>query len=204
MGNIINLEVPINFDLSPEPEPPSSLPSILILLFAFFAGALFACLAIFIYRKFRLAFPNIFARPSILIFSVLIILSILPSPVETRPKGKFVRKANIAKKLPLAVARHFGKSALPLLATTAFYLGFESLAAQLEENPDTASVLLYFLGFFAALIALFIVKFAFSLYLHFYPPRPQNRVAPSPEIELGEIRNAVEELVQRTDPPRHH
>uniref|UniRef100_A0A914GSM0 Uncharacterized protein n=1 Tax=Globodera rostochiensis TaxID=31243 RepID=A0A914GSM0_GLORO len=89
-----------------------------------------------------------------------------------------------------------------LLASTALYFGLNSLASVWKEDPGIPTALLAGVGHLPSPSS-HPPEDASPL-----PPRP--RVPPtsphSPQLaalELGELRSAITELVQRSDPPHH-
>uniref|UniRef100_A0A914HYU6 Uncharacterized protein n=1 Tax=Globodera rostochiensis TaxID=31243 RepID=A0A914HYU6_GLORO len=137
--------------------------------------------------------------PTVMAMLALSLLLIL-SPVEGFP-----RKGAISAKTAKTF-RRLGKGTVPLLATTALYFGLESFANLLEEEPGVSSLLLSVLACLGALVLLVLVK-ALSVLYHFLlrkDNRPMSALPTpdlSPSYELGELRAAVGELVQRSDPP---
>ncbi|KAI3410335.1 hypothetical protein GPALN_004436 [Globodera pallida] len=89
------------------------------------------------------------------------------------------------------------------------YLGYDTLAAALQDEPETSSVLLYLLATLVCILLLVLLKMA--ALLHGFLNRKLSPVAPvhpppthanTTAIELGELRSAVSELVQRSEPMR--
>ncbi|CAK5103846.1 unnamed protein product [Meloidogyne enterolobii] len=75
----------------------------------------------------------------------------------------------------------------------------ESLSSFIQEHPESSAAIFSLLGCFVSLFILLILKLATLLYKYF--SRPQSPQIDQP-IEMSEIRNNLEELILRSDPPR--
>ncbi|KAL3122124.1 hypothetical protein niasHT_001664 [Heterodera trifolii] len=217
MGNIIALE------LAYHQHPPEDTTShnfwffFAIITLTIFIGALML-FGIFIFRKFfrRLPLPTNSSNqpnpenepdrpysPSSIptVYVILILTLVFLSQTEAHPKGK-MGKGGILK--PMA------KGSLPIIGTSALYFGMDALFGKNEEeNSVHPSLALFaFIGFVTLFVLLIIIKIV--NYLRHYlshiasnphDPIPHNSQPPG-SIELGEIRNTINDLINRADPPR--
>uniref|UniRef100_A0A914H2H3 Uncharacterized protein n=1 Tax=Globodera rostochiensis TaxID=31243 RepID=A0A914H2H3_GLORO len=123
--------------------------------------------------------------PTYLFLAVLVIIFSTPH-ISARPT---------AKNWPKAVA----KNSLPLLASSALYFGVDAISSAVEKKepepfPISLPVALTCLGI---LLLLTILKIL-TLFINFRkPPSPSD----NPPIELGEISSALQELINRSNPP---
>lgn len=192
MGSILTLEIPsLSILIAPqvESQPMVSWPLVAFIIFLILAG-----LAIAFYFRFRKNRNNNHRRRnhSILPLNLLVILLVashfIPI-IEGRPR----KLVPIAKKLGKSVS----KTAVPLLASTAFYFGLESLGQFSIDNPEFSTSILAVIGCFFTILALFLLKLATTIHrLFFLRANPANE-----GTELAEINNTLTELVQRAPPP---
>jgi len=189
MGSILSLELfSFNFTLVQQKETSYFLmDSILIGISLIIIAIIIRILHNFIKRK-----KNIHSTwmppPTMLVILCLFLMLV---PAETKPKSrKFVRK----------VAKPIAKSSFPILSTTALYLGLDSIAKYIAEEPEFSSIFITILGTTSLIALLIIFKMALKIYQHFYPPN-LTRNPPLEMREIQTIQNTLDEIVQRTAPP---
>lgn len=197
MGSIISLEL-INIELQFISEPDNynwfnwNLLAIVLPIFAIIL-ILIICL---IKQHHPKRNTQRWTPPPTFLVILLFILIALVSDTNSFPG----RKSPLWKKSPLfkRLGKPIAKGTLPILATSAVYLGFESFAQFLTEHPDLSVAVLSVFGCLSALVLLLIVQVAIFLF-HFFKgknARPQN------SIELQDLSANIQELVNRSN-PRH-
>lgn len=93
------------------------------------------------------------------------------------------------------------KFTAPLMASTLFYFGLDQLAQMVIDEPELATFVFAVFGCFFILFLLLILKLASIFYKKF-----RNEISPvsplSNSVEMAELQNQVQELVNRSNPPR--
>jgi len=135
-----------------------------------------------------------FELSSICIIFFLILF--LPPPALPFPKRK--GKYTISKVFK-TVGKPTAKFSLPIFASSALYFGMESLSSYIQEHPESSAAIFSLLGCFISLFIILILKLATLLHKYFSRSQPPQTDQP---IEMSEIRNNLEELILRSDPPR--
>ena len=183
MGNIIAIQLDINLFKDPQ---PSSFPwAIVILSLTILLTIALIC---FITLRFIIRRKPVITAPVI----TCLLLVLLFTPIESRAKGKFH-----VTRLKKPIARGIGS----LLGTTAVYFGLDSLATALEKDPEIAVPILAIIGCLTLFLILLLIQVVLSIYKYL---KPNPRLLTSPPIELTEITSAVQELVNRSDPPNRN
>lgn len=196
MGNLfsVNLEA-INVNVAPDPPPNNFLlPTFLILIFL----AIIVSFVLRHCRKTQRTSGHSTWRPPPTMMAIVLILAVLipistPSPAK-RKIPKFVKPA--------------AKITAPILASSALYLGLDSLISAFETNPQAGAIIATLSLTLLILFSLFVLKIA-QLILQFYQNRssianslPSNLIN-HPQIEMRENPNfqklAIKRL-QNSDP----
>ncbi|CAK5073009.1 unnamed protein product [Meloidogyne enterolobii] len=118
---------------------------------------------------------------------VILCLLLLAIPTESYPKSRPLIKK---------IAKPVAKSTLPILSTTALYLGLDSLVRYISEEPELSAIFVSIFGTTLIIAILLIVKFILKIYRAFHPT-----TSPIPPTELTQFQNTLDEIVQRTVPP---
>nr|CAD2180582.1 unnamed protein product [Meloidogyne enterolobii] len=197
MGSLISLEL-INIELQFISEPDNynwlnwNLLAILLPIFAIIL-ILIICL---IKQHHPKRNTQRWTPPPTFLVILLFILIALVSDTNSFPG----RKSPLWKKPPLfkRLGKPIAKGTLPILATSAVYLGFESFAQFLTEHPDLSVAVLSVFGCLSVLVLLLIVKVAIFLF-HLFKGK---NARPQPPIELQDLSSNIQELVNRSN-PRH-
>ncbi|CAK5104790.1 unnamed protein product [Meloidogyne enterolobii] len=197
MGSLISLEL-INVELQfiSEPDNYNWLNWNLLA----FVLPIFAIILILIICLIKQHHPKRntqrWTPPPTFLVILLFILIALVSDTNSFPG----RKSPLRKKPPLfkRLGKPIAKGTIPILATSAVYLGFESFAQFLTEHPDLSVAVLSVFGCLSVLVLLLIVKVAIFLF-HLFKGK---NARPQPPIELQDLNSNIQELVNRSN-PRH-
>lgn len=207
MGNLFSFEIfSIDVTISPNVHSDTQFWArmtfflvFLILLALIFAFAYYRC------KRIRIRTPPLTPPLMAIVCIFLLVLSIRASesaPISYKRRGSLRR-----------FSRPIIKQSLPILSSAALYLGLESLAYTFQEHPEFSALLISFIAVMSTMVALILLKVALFL-LHkfgipsrlFPAPPPINNPNPHNSAiemtELTHLRDAVQELVMRSDPPR--
>lgn len=201
MGSIISLDIiSVNFLFAPTPEKPTLWPIyalLIIIALMIFCGFFFLCLKL----KPAMPKPGKIKIPSIFILIAFLLLVSIPlieggyrspsfSPYKPKSSRKFTK--------PMGKVAKF---TAPLMASTLFYFGLDQLAQMVIDEPELATFVFAVFGCFFILFLLLILKLASIFYKKF-----RNEISPvsplSNSVEMAELQNQVQELVNRSNPPR--
>ena len=192
MGSLISLEL-INIELQFISEPDNynwlnwNLLAIVLPIFAIIL-ILIICLVKQHHPKRN---TQRWTPPPTLLVILLFILIALVSDTNSFPG----RKYPLFKKPPLfkRLGKPIAKGTIPILATSAVYLGFESFAQFLTEHPDISVAVLSVFGCLSVLVLLLIVKVAIFLFQFF----KGNSAQPKPPPRYKKLRFIIFEKVKK-------
>uniref|UniRef100_A0A183C9V1 Uncharacterized protein n=1 Tax=Globodera pallida TaxID=36090 RepID=A0A183C9V1_GLOPA len=207
MGNLFSLEV-ISLDLHVYPpstpdESPWKTLALPLLAIVLSLGALVGLYLRARHKPTRPTRPRTAWSPPFTLMVIIGTLILFASHAEGRPKGLQVGKGKASTHPIVRLGKPLAHGSASLLASTALYLGLNTLASVWEEDPGIPAALFAGVGL-ASLVLLLIILTALHRFLRGpgFPPRP--RTPPHhAALELGELRSAITELVQRSDPPHH-
>lgn len=199
MGNVFSFEL-ISFDISfipsfgdNSPSPWPFLTFILVLL-GFLIGII--GLVIFFIKKCRPLPRNTHWSPPPSMLVILCIFTFIIVQIEASPgRTHHIKSRNFAQKFGKPIA----KATSPAFITALTYFGLDKLVDIFNTQPELAALAIVAVALFGIIVLLAIVKLILVIINIFKSP-----VNPTAPIELQEVHSTVQEILNRSNPPRVH
>jgi hypothetical protein len=179
MGSILTVEI-FSFDIYitlPGNDSPQFNPFILLLIPLFL---IFGIIAFFlirsIFRRFSKPKRNTWIPPQTF-FAIIAFLLLIQCASAGKGGNKYKR-----------IGKATAKSTVPAFTTVALYFGLEKLAEYLQNNPESATAILSFIGCGFVIVILLVIKTLIRIYFLCRPHQSVNSPHNPESIELGNIR----------------